>query len=58
MSPEEIRELRHELRTPVNHLIGYSELLLEEEDVDAAMVARLESVRSVARQVLSNSCPA
>ena len=24
-----LRGLRHELRTPINHIIGYSELLLE-----------------------------
>ena len=34
MTPEEARELRHELRTPVNHLIGYAELLLEEDELD------------------------
>lgn len=28
MNAEEARELRHELRTPVNHLIGYAELLM------------------------------
>jgi len=52
MSPEEARELRHELRTPVNHLIGYAELLLEEKGLPAASAAQLESIRSVARQVL------
>ena len=52
MTPEEVRELRHELRTPVNHLIGYTELLLEEEDIPAELVAQLEGVRSIARQVL------
>ena len=29
VTPEEASELRHELRTPVNHLMGYAELLLE-----------------------------
>jgi signal transduction histidine kinase len=29
MNAEHLRHLKHELRTPVNHIIGYSELLLE-----------------------------
>ena len=52
MNPEQARELRHELRTPVNHLIGYAELLLEEDGLTSANVAQLEGVRAVARQVL------
>jgi len=30
MTAEQTRMLKHELRTPINHIIGYSELLLEE----------------------------
>ena len=52
MNPEQARELRHELRTPVNHLIGYAELLLEEPGLPPASVTALEAIRSVARQVL------
>ncbi len=52
MTPEEARELRHELRTPVNHLIGYAELLLEEDDASEADVEALEAVRARAREVL------
>lgn len=52
MSPEETRELRHELRTPVNHLIGYAELLMEEDGVSPSSMAQLDAIRSVARQVL------
>jgi adenylate cyclase len=52
VTADEARELRHELRTPVNHLIGYSELLLEEDDVSPEHATTLESIRSVARQVL------
>jgi adenylate cyclase len=52
VSPEEARELRHELRTPVNHLIGYAELLLEEDDASEADAQALEAVRSHARGVL------
>ncbi len=52
MTPEEARELRHELRTPVNHLIGYAELLLEEDDASEADVEALDAVRARAREVL------
>lgn len=54
MNAEEARELRHELRTPVNHLIGYSELLLEEEEeISAAQKVLLDTVVAQARQVLA-----
>jgi class 3 adenylate cyclase len=52
VTPDEARELRHELRTPVNHLIGYAELLLEEDDVSEADIEALEAVRARARDVL------
>jgi len=52
VNPEQARELRHELRTPVNHLIGYAELLLEEPGLPPASIAALEAIRSVSRQVL------
>ena len=52
MTPEEARELRHELRTPVNHLIGYAELLMEEDDASETDVQALEAVRACAREVL------
>lgn len=32
MNAQEIRTFKHELRTPINHIIGYSELLLESAD--------------------------
>ncbi len=52
MTPDEIRELRHELRTPVNHLIGYSELLLEEDGITPATTEQLDAIRTTARLVL------
>jgi len=52
MDPESTRELRHELRTPVNHLIGYAELLLDEPDIPPAARERLVEVREIARRVL------
>lgn len=32
MNAESLRKLKHELRTPVNHILGYSDLLLESAD--------------------------
>jgi adenylate cyclase len=52
MSPDEARALRHEIRTPVNHLIGYSELLLEEEGLEPHATKALQEVRGLARRVL------
>ena len=52
MTPDEIRELRHELRTPVNHLIGYSELLLEEDGITDTTTQHLDTIRATARLVL------
>jgi adenylate cyclase len=52
MNPEQARELRHELRTPVNHLIGYAELLLEETGLPRESIEQLQGIRAIARQVL------
>jgi CheY-like chemotaxis protein len=41
-----LRTLRHELRTPVNHILGYSELLLEEAE-DAAQDALADRLRQI-----------
>ncbi len=47
--------LRHELRTALNHIIGYSELLLEEagEGERKALEPGLHQIRADARQLLS-----
>jgi CheY-like chemotaxis protein len=55
LPPESISELRHELRTPVNHIVGYCEMLLEdavEADRTEHQVA-LEDTLGVARDVLN-----
>jgi signal transduction histidine kinase len=55
LPPESISELRHELRTPVNHIVGYCEMLLEdavEADRTDHQVA-LEDTLGVARDVLN-----
>jgi len=47
--------LRHDLRTPVNHIVGYAEMLLEELDgpPDAAPRRALQETLDAARDVLS-----
>lgn len=54
MNPEEARELRHELRTPVNHIIGYSEMLIEEAEEQGydTLIPDLERIRVAGRQLL------
>src|SRR5215208_5155714 len=49
------RSLRHELRTPINHIIGYSELLLDEaEDLDhAAIVSDLVKIHRAGTDLLA-----
>ena len=47
-------ELRHHLRTPVNHIVGYTEMLLEDiPDGDAARRAPLEEILAAAQDVLA-----
>src|SRR5437764_666868 len=42
MNAETLRKLKHELRTPVNHILGYSDLLLESaDDSDDSITADL-----------------
>ena len=54
LTPEALAELRHDLRTPLNHVIGYSEMLLEDSS-DPALTerrARLEETLGAAREAL------
>jgi eukaryotic-like serine/threonine-protein kinase len=52
---DRLAHLRHDLGTPLNAIIGYSEMLLEDDSagVDAAARADLEIVRRTGRAVLS-----
>ncbi len=51
-----VAALRHDLRTPVNHIVGYAEMLLEDAEGDhmAARRDTLERTLSAAREVLSH----
>ena len=51
---QDIRNLRHEFRTPLNHIFGYADLLLEEaEDLsDDAFSPDLEKIRTAANRLL------
>jgi DNA-binding response OmpR family regulator len=53
-SPEAVAELRHRLRTPLNHVLGYSEMLLEEIQPSSAAQLRqgLESIRQVGQELV------
>jgi CheY-like chemotaxis protein/signal transduction histidine kinase len=44
--------VRHELRTPINAILGYSEMLLEDEE-DADIVADLRRINESGRRLLS-----
>jgi len=54
LSVDEIATLRHDLRTPVNHIVGYCELLLEDSDgaEHAERRMRLEGSLSAVREAL------
>jgi len=53
MNPENARKLKHELRTPVNHILGYSELLLEsaDEEGDSATANLARAVHEKGRSL-------
>lgn len=45
--------IRHDLRTPVNHIIGYCEMLLEDDAVPGDFRGDLEKIHAGGRQLLS-----
>ena len=55
LTPAEVSALRHDLRTPVNHIVGYCELLLEDAatDPDDARRTALRDALAGARDVLA-----
>ena len=53
LTSEAAAELRHELRTPVNHILGYAELLAEDVLPDSAAANALRTIGVAAREVLT-----
>src|SRR6476661_8264540 len=56
LTPESLAELRHDLRTPVNHIIGYAEMLAEDASGPALATRRshLEEALAAARDILAH----
>ncbi len=47
-------ELLHDLRTPLNHIIGYSEMLIEEaKDGHDEMLPHLQKIHAAGQQLLA-----
>lgn len=53
LSREYIAELRHRLRTPLNHILGYSEMLLEEgeDGISGEFASELREIHDKAQQL-------
>lgn len=52
---ENLRRLKHDLRNPVNHILGYSDLLAEElQDPDEATACSIRSMHECGEQLLSH----
>lgn len=53
MDAGEARHLKHELRTPINHIIGYSALLVEaaQDNGDTAFAAQATDIQSIADEL-------
>jgi signal transduction histidine kinase len=49
------RELLHDLRTPLGHILGYSELLIEQMQASGSKeyVAYLEKIQKAGRQLVA-----
>src|SRR5690242_9885359 len=49
-----VAELRHDLRTPLNHIIGYGEMLMEdaEDRGDTASVEALRQIHGTAKELV------
>jgi CheY-like chemotaxis protein len=53
LAPAAASELRHELRTPVNHIIGYAEMLREDTPDATDDAACIDGIIAEAREVLA-----
>jgi diguanylate cyclase (GGDEF)-like protein len=54
LKPESLTHLRHELRTPVNHILGYAELLIEDAGPRhlEAFIPAFQEIQKGGRQLL------
>lgn len=52
-APLDLRQLRHDLRTPVNHILGYCEMVLEDETVPKQFVDELEKIHKGGHRLLN-----
>lgn len=58
LSGQDLSRFRHELRNPVNHILGYAEILLEDERVPPDFSADLRRIHAGGKQLLAriNEC--
>jgi sigma-B regulation protein RsbU (phosphoserine phosphatase) len=49
----DLSRIRHDLRTPINHILGYCEMLMEEQQVPAPFAADLQKIHAGGRQLVS-----
>lgn len=47
----DLSRIRHELRTPINHILGYTELLLEDGQLPASFLVDLRRIHAGGRQL-------
>ncbi len=53
VSDLDLSKIRHELRTPINHILGYCDILIEEELPSTSFRADLLKIHNGGRQLLS-----
>ncbi len=51
-APSDFSRIRHDLRTPVNHILGYAEMLLEDETLPAEFRDDLQRIHTGGRALL------
>src|SRR5204862_6820441 len=49
----DLSRISHDLRTPINRILGYCEMLLEEESVPRSFIADLEKIHTGGRQLVA-----
>jgi len=49
----DLSKIRHDLRTPINHIIGYCEMLQEDESTPSSFQAELQKIHAGGRQLLA-----